>query len=75
MLGDIVAAAQGNGVAAGRARQNLAPLSAEPDFAALTGALGQILDGNQDPALAETLSDDTSKAMIATVLAHIATAA
>ena len=73
LLGDITAAATGDEAAAGRARQDLGPLAAEPDFAPLATALGQILDGNRDPALAGTLSDDTSKAVIATVLAHIAT--
>ena len=76
LLGDITAAATtGDEAAAGRARQNLGPLAADPDFATLAAALGQILDGSRDPALADTLSDDTSKAVIASVLAHIAAAA
>ena len=75
LLGDITAAvAGGDQAAAGRARQNLAPLAAEPALAPLATALSRILDGNRDPALAETLSGDTERAVIATVLAHIATA-
>jgi hypothetical protein len=74
LLGDITAAAGGDQAAAERARQVLGPLAAEPDFAPLAEALGQILDGNRDPALTETLSDDTERAVITTVLAHIATA-
>ena len=76
LLGDITAAAAGGDqAAAGRARQNLALLAAEPGLAPLATALGRILDGNRDPALAETLSDDTERTVITTVLAHIATAA
>ena len=74
LLGDITAAAKGNEAAAGRARQTLASLAAEPDFAPLATALSRILDGNRDPALAEALRGDTERAVIATVLAHIATA-
>jgi hypothetical protein len=72
-LGDIVAAAQGDETAAERARQDLAALAAEPDLATLATALGHILDGSRDPALADPLSGDTERAMIATVLDHIAT--
>jgi len=75
LLSDLIAAtAGGDEAAAGRARQDLASLAAEPNFASLAEALGQILDGNRDPAVAGTLSGDTGRAVIATVLAHIATA-
>jgi hypothetical protein len=74
LLGDITAAAGGDEAAAERTRQNLDSLAAEPDLATLATALGHILDGSRDPALADTVSDDASRAMIATVLTHIATA-
>jgi tetratricopeptide (TPR) repeat protein len=74
-LGDIVAAADGDGdeATAWRARQNLAALAAVPELADLATALGRVLDGDRDPGLPGTLSGDTERAVVATVLAHIAT--
>jgi hypothetical protein len=75
LLSDITAAAAGDQAAAGRARQDLTELAAEPDFAALAGALGQILDGGRDLALPGTLTDGTNQAVAASLLEHIAAAA
>jgi hypothetical protein len=71
LLGDVVAAAEGDEGAARRARQGLAALTAEPQ---LSGALGRIVDGDRDPSLPATLGDDTQQAVVATVLAYLAPA-
>ena len=71
-LGNLVAAATGHQVRAEGAREILDDFSADPILAPLASALGEILAGNRDPGFAAGLHDPTQRAVVTTVLRHIA---
>lgn len=71
VLGNIVAAAQGDTTAAGWVRDELPNLAAAPDWSALAQALERILAGERDPGRLATLIDPSHRAAVATVLHYI----
>jgi tetratricopeptide (TPR) repeat protein len=70
LLGDIVAAVDGDTDATGRARKKLDSLAGDPPLAVLAWALNRILEGEHDPGLA-TLGDPVDQAVVVTVLHYI----
>jgi hypothetical protein len=72
VLGDIVAAANGDSTAASRARRELRTWADgdSPDSAALAVVLNQILDGDRAPALAAGLSTISNRVIIHAVLQY-----
>ena len=71
VLGNVVAAAQGDTTAAGWVSDELPNLAAAPDWSALAQALGRILAGERDPGRFATLSDPSHRAAVSTVLHYI----
>ena len=64
LMANLVAAAGGTVLAAVRARQGLEDLTDREDLAPLVGALGGVLGGDRDPALAVGLEDPVFRAVV-----------
>jgi hypothetical protein len=71
LLGNVVAAADGDAGAAERADQDLQAMAGDPEWSPLVGALRRILGGERDAGLAVRLGDAVQRAVVESVLGHI----